>query len=467
MKLKNFKITHKGLYWGLIITFAILYLCVGFVSTLHSITFFGLANSIGLAVLLGLTYEVGQASVLFSILMTKNKDKFLPWALMFLLTALQVTANVYASFKFMANSGSTDWTYWQKSILFGVQAANAEMYQVIISWIAGALLPVVALGMTALVANNMKMMSEEAEAEEKPKDVVKEILENESKNIEILKEEEIKLESPEPDKWAGFNLSREEQLEKFKDKVLSNIHPQTKMEEKPIIGEGGVEVIKPQFEVNLQSPKSIDVDGVEWEARPADLIGNTMGKLPNFQFTPSPPPAPEVSPDKLDEIVENEVKRRLQEIEDKKGIEKANEFLQQSKDILAEAKDSLDEEVERLSPIETETKIVDVQPSSIQIPEENLPEVSQKPINITDPEILKEAEKAAIREITLETQTKEIKPALFKTDAEGKLEQTPLTKTRGWHLKKTYVDSNGDVYHFGKISDDKELKEKPEEPKKA
>lgn len=160
---KNFKITNKGLYWGLIITFGILYLCVGFVSTLHSITFFHLANSLGLAILLGITYEVGQASVLFGLLMTKNKDRFLPWALMFLLTALQVTANVYASFKFMVSGGSMDWQYWQKSILFGVQASSPEMYQVIISWISGALLPVVALGMTALVAENIKLMGEEKE----------------------------------------------------------------------------------------------------------------------------------------------------------------------------------------------------------------------------------------------------------------------------------------------------------------
>lgn len=161
MNLSKFKITNKGLYWGLIVTFALLYLFVGFVSTLHSITFFNLANTMSLAILLGVTYEIGQASVLFSILMTKNKDKFLPWALMFLLTALQVTANVYASFKYMATSGSNDWMYWQKSILIGVQAENAEMYQVIISWIAGALLPIVALGMTALVAQNIKLMTEE------------------------------------------------------------------------------------------------------------------------------------------------------------------------------------------------------------------------------------------------------------------------------------------------------------------
>jgi len=427
--LKNFKITHKGLYWGLIATFAILYLCVGFVSTLHSITFFGLANTLGLAVLLGLTYEVGQASVLFSILMSeKNKNKFLPWMLMFLLTALQVTANVYASFKFMANSGNNDWTYWQKSILIGVQAANPEMYQVIISWIAGALLPVVALGMTALVAQNMRFIAEEGEEEDKSKPPVDE---GEKKVQEFL-EHEFKTPTPEPP-------SREEQLEKFKDKVLSNVRPQTKLEEKPIIGEGGIEIIKPQFEVNLQDRRSIDSDGVQWEAKPADLIGNMMSKLPNFKFTP---PAPEIVPEKLDEILENEVKRRVQEIQnkesdDRKGIEKANQYLQ-------EAKDSLDEEVERLTPVldlKVETKIVE--PEVKQIPvdivvEEGEPEV------IIPKEVQKEAEVALRRELG---------------------EHIPITKTRGWHLKKTYVDSNGDVYHFGKFSPQE--KGQPEESKKA
>lgn len=180
------KITNKNLYWALIITFALLYLCVGFVSTLHSITFFNITNSIALAVLLGLTYEIGQASVLFSILLTKNKDKFLPWSLMFLLTALQITANVYASFKFMANSGSTDWTYWYKSILIGVQSSNPETYQIIISWISGALLPVVALGMTALVAENIKMASDENEEEDKNQK--EDIITDKSKEITLSRE---------------------------------------------------------------------------------------------------------------------------------------------------------------------------------------------------------------------------------------------------------------------------------------
>ena len=165
-----FKITNKGLYWGLIATFGLLYVLVAFVSTLHAVDFFKLSNIGSLAILLGVAYEVGQASVLFSILMTKNKEKFLPWLLMFLLTALQVTANVYASFKHMSIDGGNDWTYWYTSILkiFGVTGGSTETYQVIISWISGALLPIVALGMTALVATNIKLITEEDELENNP-----------------------------------------------------------------------------------------------------------------------------------------------------------------------------------------------------------------------------------------------------------------------------------------------------------
>lgn len=159
MKLSKVKITNKGLYWGLIVTFLIIYICVGFVSTLHAITFFQLANTTGLAVLLALAFEIGQSSVLFSILMAKKENqKVLPWVLMVLLTGLQITGNVFASFRHIVTSGNLDWQYFQKSILFGVQASNAEMYQVIISWAQGALLPVVALGLTALVAQNINLL---------------------------------------------------------------------------------------------------------------------------------------------------------------------------------------------------------------------------------------------------------------------------------------------------------------------
>lgn len=207
----------KTLYWALIGTFTLLYLAVAFVSTLHAITFFQLANTLGLAILLGAAYEIGQAAVLFSILMTENKNRMLAWGMMFLLTALQVTANVYASFKYMDGSGSNDWTYWQRAILFGVQADSAEMYKVIISWISGALLPIVALGMTALVAENIRMSRGEklGDEEEIEKERIDEIIENEIQK-RLLEREENDLKEDEvleliPD--DNIDLNDDEQAE--------------------------------------------------------------------------------------------------------------------------------------------------------------------------------------------------------------------------------------------------------------
>ncbi|HPI81812.1 MAG TPA: hypothetical protein PK122_01065 [Candidatus Paceibacterota bacterium] len=226
------KLIHrsKKLYWALIGTFTALYLAVAFVSTLHAITFFQLANSLGLAILLGAAYEIGQAAVLFSILMTENKNRILAWLMMLLLTALQVTANVYASFKFMDSSGSTDWTYWQRAILFGVQAENQEMYKVIISWISGALLPIVALGMTALVADNIrlakgeKLGGDDDDDEKLPPERVEEIIENEiQKRIrerelsESKESEEIHSEPP-PDE--AFELIPDEEIEESPEGIL-------------------------------------------------------------------------------------------------------------------------------------------------------------------------------------------------------------------------------------------------------
>lgn len=210
--------TNKSLYWSLIATFALLYLAVAFVSTLHAITFFQITNTLWLAILLGGAYEVGQATVLFSIIMTENKNKILAWLMMFLLTSLQVTANVYASYMYMTEQGGSNWEYWQKSILFWVDASSPEMYRIIISWISGALLPLVALGMTALIADNVQYTrnveeGDEDDKEEKEKDEFIEETDNFDQAIKgisnIFKKKDKKGEVKEEDK-EDVNKEKEE-----------------------------------------------------------------------------------------------------------------------------------------------------------------------------------------------------------------------------------------------------------------
>jgi hypothetical protein len=262
ISLGKIKITNKGLYWGLILTFFVIYICVGFVSTLHAITFFQMANTMGLAVLLALAFEVGQSSVLFSILMTKNKEKFLPWVLMVLLTGLQITGNVFASFKHIMTSGNLDWQYFQKSILFGVQAANPEMYQVIISWLQGALLPVVALGLTALVAQNISILI--PREEEQPQ-----LPESLPKNKDDVDESGI---GGSPTKEQEKQISdtileekRKEQLTSLKDKLVDNAMSKASFKEShPIIGEGGIEVLEEHIEIPLR-PATQEEANAEFE----------------------------------------------------------------------------------------------------------------------------------------------------------------------------------------------------------
>lgn len=162
----SIKKSKSVIYWALIVTFTVLYVFVGGVSLFHAIEFFEMANNRILAILLATGFEIGQMAILFSLLMTHNKNRGTAWIMMILLTAVQITGNVFASFKYMETSGNNDWQYWQRSILFWLEQDSPEMYKVTIAWITGAILPVIALGMTALVADNIKLTTGEIDEEE-------------------------------------------------------------------------------------------------------------------------------------------------------------------------------------------------------------------------------------------------------------------------------------------------------------
>ena len=395
MNLNKFKITDKGLYWGLIGTFMLLYVLVAFVSTLHAIDFFRLANVGGLAILLGVAYEIGQASVLFSILMSeKNKAKFLPWVLMVLLTALQMTANVYASFKHIVTSGSNDWIYWQKSILFSVQASSPEMYQMIISWISGALLPVVALGMTALVAQNITFIKEENEGNVKtlelpedqkpsPKDESKK-LENESNELDVDLIEKMKRESDETLRQqfleAAVKGTRETYSEKNAPKAENNF-----------------KIITPSFQGHMLR------DNITMEN------GYPVYKELEKRLSP-------------EEQLSKDVKEIYEEYH----------TVSDETQGYGMPEDELDKEVERMTPI--------VVPEEFQVAAE---------------ELKREADEIVEKE--------KIKLGISKPELSKK---TPQTLKRGWHLKKRYLDSNGDVYLNGIFSPE-ETALQFQEPKKA
>ena len=160
--------------------FCILYLSIAFVSTYHAFAFFALANPMWLSVILSIAFEVGQAAVLFTLLSNgmKNERQVMPWVLMFVLTAVQVIGNVFSSYKYMIINNADQIDYFTKSVLFFVQSPNPDYNYVMISYITGAILPVVALCMTSMIVkimgNGQKLIVENDErnlSEEIPTEV--------------------------------------------------------------------------------------------------------------------------------------------------------------------------------------------------------------------------------------------------------------------------------------------------------
>lgn len=144
---------NKILKYALTSLFAILYLAVGFVSVYHAVYFFGLSNAGWLAVILACAFEIGQAAVLFYLLVSKNKKAILPWILMIVLTLVQILGNVYSSYKYMMINNTDLITYFTDSVLFYLQDPDPQVNRVMISYITGAILPIVSLCMTSMVVN--------------------------------------------------------------------------------------------------------------------------------------------------------------------------------------------------------------------------------------------------------------------------------------------------------------------------
>lgn len=148
----------------LVVLFSILYISVGFVSVYHSISFFELSNQPWLALILACAFEIGQAAVLFYLLISKDKQ-IMPWILMSVLTLVQVLGNVYSSYQYMMLNNVDLIKYFTDSVLFFIQDPNPKVNHVMISYITGAILPVVALCMTSMIVNVLNYKKKEESIE--------------------------------------------------------------------------------------------------------------------------------------------------------------------------------------------------------------------------------------------------------------------------------------------------------------
>lgn len=181
-----------------IILFIILYVFVALVSGIHGFAFFGLANVPLLAIMLAIAFEIGQAAVLFSILTdSSQRKKVMPWFLMGILTLVQVMGNVYNSYKYLITNAEENLRFFKEPIFIWTQLPDAQA-NVILAYVQGAILPLVALLLTSMVAgflNKKEEPEEEVEyVEEVENEEPDEIVSEENDDIsedENTKEDEI------------------------------------------------------------------------------------------------------------------------------------------------------------------------------------------------------------------------------------------------------------------------------------
>lgn len=195
---------NKTLYNIFIGGFVILYIATALISLCHAIEFFTIGNVKWMAITLAAVFELGQMVVLSSLILSDNKKTFLPWILLTVLTSVQVVGNVYSVYKYITLSATEYYVYLQKPLIdWWLSGVSQEMIIVIISWIIGALLPIIALFMTSMVANNIKLMEESKDEhfeKEKTSKEEEELLLDVEKEPLIITEEsqnnEVPVESP-------------------------------------------------------------------------------------------------------------------------------------------------------------------------------------------------------------------------------------------------------------------------------
>ena len=225
-------LTKRNIYIGL---FAILYITVALVSLIHSFAFFGLANDNAMSIMLGTTFEIGQAAVLLSILTSKkDRSRIMPWCLMILLTAVQVLGNVYSSYKYLMTHSTGDLRFFKEPIFIWTTLPDAQA-TVIITYIVGAILPIVALCMTSMVSNYIEDTSNEDtddnnKLEKHPTEVPKDY-----NDIEVPAEEPIKEpieESKEPIEESNGPI---EEVEKPIEEVEEPVKDVIEEVEEPVV----------------------------------------------------------------------------------------------------------------------------------------------------------------------------------------------------------------------------------------
>ena len=182
----NKKKITKYIYIGL---FAALYFSVALVSGIHAVAFFSLANAPALGVMLAITFEIGQAAVLFSLLTNPNqRKKIMTWVQLSIFTLVQILGNVYSSYKYIVSNSMENLRFFKEPVFIWTDLPD-QMCNVIITYLVGGILPISALWLTEMLTSYL-YKEEENKVQELIKEDKKEELENEQVQEQTNQEEE-------------------------------------------------------------------------------------------------------------------------------------------------------------------------------------------------------------------------------------------------------------------------------------
>ena len=191
----NKKKITKYIYIGL---FAALYLSVALVSGIHAVAFFSLANAPALGVMLAITFVIGPAAVLFSLLTNPNqRKKIMTWVQLSIFTLVQILGNVYSSYKYIVSNSMENLRFFKEPVFIWTDLPD-QMCNVIITYLVGGILPISALLLTEMLTsylykeeeNKVQELERQEEIKEDKKEDKKEELENEQVQEQTNQEEE-------------------------------------------------------------------------------------------------------------------------------------------------------------------------------------------------------------------------------------------------------------------------------------
>jgi hypothetical protein len=199
-----------------------------------------MSNPYWLAVTLAIAFEVGAAASLASLVVLDKMNKGLIWALFIAITLMQMQGNMYYAFKNLK-----DYQSWVE--LFNLVDEDPLYQKRILSFVSGAILPLVALGFIKSLVDYIKP------SEEKPAVAIQDNVESMRKVVKAYDDLADEMKD-----WEEASLT---DLQNFEDLIEEKIEIQEEIEEieEAIETESATEeVLEQRIEAVLEKEESLE-----------------------------------------------------------------------------------------------------------------------------------------------------------------------------------------------------------------